>query len=239
MTWRWLICSSCVLLSISARSSGDIQGHFTLRDSREASVRKDLDFSGVVVSLQQLDGGDIPHGSLPHARMLQKNKTFIPHILAVPTGTSVDFPNLDPIFHNAFSRYDGQIFDVALYPPGTSRAVRFTRPGIVRVFCHIHPSMSAIIVVLDTPYFAITDKQGNFAFNAPPGRYILHVFHERATPLTLAALTRPVTIGDDPVELPDMVISEAGYLPPLHNNKYNRPYPPESDDHSLYPGVRK
>src|SRR6202044_1888521 len=106
----------------------------------------------------------------------QKGKMFMPHILPVMAGTTVDFPNLDPIFHNAFSSYSGQIFDVGLYPPGTSRSVRFTREGVVRVFCNIHSSMSAMIVVLATPYFAVTGRDGSFALpDVPPGEYTLRV----------------------------------------------------------------
>ena len=112
-----------------------------------------------------------------HAQMLQRDKKFSPHILAIQTGTSVDFPNLDPIFHNAFSNYEGQIFDVALYPPGSSRTVRFSRPGIVRVFCNIHPSMSAIIVVVDSNYFTTTDREGHYSLtNVTPGTYQVHFF---------------------------------------------------------------
>jgi hypothetical protein len=90
--------------------------------------------------------------------MIQKNKMFTPHVLAVPLSGSVSFPNLDPIFHNAFSNFNGQIFDVGLYKPGSSRTVVFKRAGIVRVFCNIHPQMSAVIAVLDTPYFAVSNK---------------------------------------------------------------------------------
>jgi hypothetical protein len=171
--------------------------------------------------------------------MIQKNKTFSPHVLAIEAGTDVDFPNFDPIFHNAFSRYNGQPFDVGLYPPGTSRTVRFTRPGIVRVFCNIHPHMSAVIVVLNTPYFAETGKDGRFSIEAPPGVYELHVFHERATESTLAALTRALTVNSAHLDVPPIVISEAGFLPAPHKNKYDRNYPPDADDRALYPGVRK
>ena len=170
--------------------------------------------------------------------MIQKNKTFTPHILAIQAGTSVDFPNLDPIFHNAFSRYNGQPFDLVLYPPGTSRTVRFTRPGIVRVFCNIHPRMSAIIVVLSTPYFAETDKEGKFSITAPAGTYEVHVFHERATDATLAALTHTITVAGGRFEVPPMMVSEAGFLPAPHKNKYDRDYPPAADD-TFYPGARK
>ena len=104
--------------------------------------------------------------------MVQKDKTFTPHILAVPVGATVDFPNFDPIFHNAFSNYDGQVFDVGLYPPGTSRSVRFSRPGVVRVFCNIHASMSAVIAVLATPYFDTSKRDGKFEIRDVPARRI-------------------------------------------------------------------
>jgi len=235
MTWRWLICFSL----IAVRAAGAlIEGQITLRDSREASVQKNSDFSGVVVSLVPMPNG-VSLEPAKHSRMVQKNKTFSPHVLAVQAGTEVDFPNFDPIFHNAFSRYNGQPFDVGLYPPGTSRTIRFTRAGIVRVFCNIHPHMSAIIVVLNTPYFAETGKEGRFSIDAPPGVYELHVFHERATESTLGALTRAITAGSGRLEVPPITISEAGFLPAPHKNKYDRNYPPDADDRSLYPGVRE
>lgn len=236
MTWQWLICFS---LAAAGAFASQIEGRVTLQDSREASVRKDLDYSGVVLSLDPLDAID-PVKQVPkHATMVQKNKTFTPHILAVQAGTAVDFPNYDPIFHNAFSRYNGQIFDIGLYAPGKSRTIVFKRPGVVRVFCNIHPSMSAVIVVLNTPYFAKTGKDGKYNLEVPPGRYKLQVFHERATEQTQTQLARTITVGDDRLELPPIVISEAGYLPAPHNNKYDRPYSQENDDRSVYPGVRK
>ncbi len=127
---------------------------------------------------------------------------------------------------------------MGLYPPGSSRAVRFTRPGIVRVFCNIHAAMSAVVLVLDTPYFATTAADGTFRIEAPPGEYQLNVFHERATEATLQSLSRRVTIGDGTVQIPVIAISESGYLMAPHKNKYGNDYPPVSND-SLYPGAKK
>jgi plastocyanin len=233
MTSLWLICFSALPL-LSATVSGRVE----LRDSRDPAVRKRLDYSGVVVSL------DFPAAKAfsaeGRATILQKDKTFTPHVLAVPVGTSVEFPNADPIFHNAFSSYSGQVFDVGLYPPGSTRSVRFTRPGIVRVFCNIHSAMSAVIVVLGTPYFAVTGRDGAYSIpNVPPGEYQLEVFHERATEATLQALGRRVAVDQNPLTVPPVHISEAGFLPVPHHNKYGRSYPVESDDHSIYPAVRK
>jgi len=161
--------------------------------------------------------------------MLQKNKRFIPHILAIRRGTVVDFPNQDPIFHNAFSSFSGQIFDIGLYKPGTSKSVSFNRAGVVRVFCNIHAAMSAVIVVLDTPWFATTTQDGSFRIpDVPAGEYTLHVFHERATPAELAKTERMVTVGSgEPVQL---VISETGFLPTPHLDKHGKPYKPDSGD---------
>jgi plastocyanin len=198
-----------------------------------------MDFSGVVISLHPVDPAEPPPSAPKRAKVIQKNKTFTPHVLAVQVGAVVDFPNYDLIFHNAFSSYSGQVFDVSLYPPGTSRSVKFSRPGVVRVFCNIHPSMSGIIVVLKTPYFTTTEKDGRFSLNVPPGKYELQIFHERATEQTLRALSRTIQVNEQPVQLPSIVVSEAGYLPAPHRNKYGKPYPPEVDDTAVYPGVKK
>jgi len=219
--------------------ASSVTGKIELRDSREASVRKRLDYSGVVISLVSLNK-PTNHQADIHVRMLQKNKMFTPHILAIASGTYVDFPNDDPIFHSAFSSYDAEIFDVGLYAPGTSKSVQFTRPGVVRVFCNIHSSMSAVIIVLSTPYFSTTGRDGSFQIpNVPPGEYQLTVFHERATETTLNALARRVTVEQAALALSPIVISEAGFLQMPHNNKYGHVYAPPTDDHSIYPAAKK
>jgi plastocyanin len=236
MTWLWRIAFSWALLSPLAAST--VSGRIELADSREASVRKKMDYSGVVVSLHPVNT-PVAFRAPRRARMIQKDKTFTPHVLAVQVGATVEFPNLDPIFHNAFSNYNGELFDVGLYPPGSSRSVHFTRPGVVRVFCNIHSAMSAVIVVLDSPYFATTNRAGEYEIkDVPPGPYLLTVFHERATPAALQAVEQRVTVGDQPIALAPIRISESGYLTIPHKNKYGRDYPPVADDNTVYP-VRK
>jgi plastocyanin len=234
MIWRSLIFFNLMTAAIHAAT---ISGTIELRDSREASVSKRKDFSGVVISAERVNAPSAvpPSG---HAVMLQKNKMFSPHILAVTINTAVDFPNADPIFHNAFSSYDGQIFDVGLYPPGTSKSVRFSRPGVVRVFCNIHPAMSAIILVLNTTWFTQTGKDGSFRMDVPPGEYQLSIFHERATEQTLAGLARRIVVTDEPVRILPISVSEAGWLLAAHKNKYGKDYTPPPDDRVFYPGVR-
>ncbi len=243
MTSRWPICfsvwlSAGALFALSLQGAS-VTGKVELRDSREASVRKRLDYSGVVISLVPTLKSATRLPDI-HVTMRQKNKTFSPHVLAIAAGTFVDFPNDDPIFHNAFSSYSGEIFDVGLYAPGTSRSVQFSRAGIVRVFCNIHSSMSAVIVVLPTPYFGTTTRDGSFHIaNVPSGDYQLSVFHERATEATLNALARRIIIEQANLAVSAIVISEAGFLQLPHNNKFGRGYAPETGDNSIYPGAKK
>jgi plastocyanin len=239
----WLLRTFFSAVCALSLSAATVTGRVVLRDSREKAVRARSDYSGVVLWLEALGtpaarelGERIP----THAKMIQKNKTFTPHVLAVRVGTTVDFPNFDPIFHNAFSVYDGQLFDIGLYPPGTSRSTRFTRPGFVRVFCNIHSTMSAIIAVLDTPLFAMSQSDGRFEINdVPQGEYELNVFHERATDETLHSLRRRVTVDQDRIELPETTISETGYLALPHKNKYGGEYTAPPDDTGIYPATRK
>jgi plastocyanin len=231
---RAALASGFALLFMAAGlSAANVGGRVELKDT----VRGNANYAGVVVSLLPLDRTPV----LPAARatVRQKGKAFLPHILAITAGTTVDFPNDDPIFHNAFSNYNGQVFDLTLYPPHTTRSVRFTRPGVVRVFCNIHASMSAVIVVLKTPYFAVSKRDGSFAISdVPPGNYELSVFHERATDASLRALDQRVTVTADGLDLPPLAISETGYLPAPHSNKYGQPYPKVNDENQVYPGVR-
>lgn len=232
-----LAVSALLCLPGAARAS-TVNGRVELVFSKDPNVRKHKDYSGVVVWLEPVSA---PLPQLPkpaRAEMMQKGKAFSPHVLAVTLGTVVNFPNYDPIFHNAFSNYDGQLFDIGLYPPGTTRSIAFRREGVVRVFCNIHPSMSAVIVVLKSPYFSVSGKDGVFQISSvPSGTYRVHVFHERATEQTLAALNRTIEIAEEQVQLPPVSVSESGYLQLPHMNKYGNEYPPDSDALG-YPGIK-
>jgi plastocyanin len=247
MTWLWRIFFNTAVFLLAGHhcggllSAGTVAVQVELVDSRDSAVRRRGDLSGVVVWLEPLNQTrPLASPSKPVARMVQKDKRFQPHILPIEVGTAVDFPNYDPIFHNAFSNYEGQIFDIGLYPPGTSRRVVFRRSGIVRIFCNIHPLMSAVILVLETPYFAASDRTGNILIsNVPAGRYRLKVFHERALSTSLNALERIVDLDSNLLQLPVLRISESGYVPGDHANKYGKPYPDQQDDHLMYPGVKR
>jgi plastocyanin len=241
MILRSLISSSVVTAQFATLLAASVCGTIQVTGQKSQAAHKRKDFSGAVVWLEPAGSTRAP---LPapgrRVEIVQKDKKFSPHILAIPVGTQVDFPNFDPIFHNAFSNFSGQPFDVGLYPPGTSRSVVFKRDGIVRVFCNIHQTMSAIIVVVRTPWHAVSNSQGVFQVNGvPPGDYRLRVFYERAPADELKALERKITVNGENLDLPPIVISEGGYLPAPHKNKFGEDYPPAADDHTFYPGARK
>jgi plastocyanin len=229
-----------VMLSAFPLAAGSVMGSVELKDSNIASVRKGQDYSGVVVWLLPADGAPAQNANGKHARLIQKDKTFTPHVLAIETGTTVDFPNFDPIFHNAFSNFSGQLFDIGLYAPGTSKSLRFQRSGVVRIFCNIHPAMSAVILVVDTPYFTVSGRNGEFEIaSVTPGEYKLKVFHERASESVLQGLERKVAVGAENLTLPKMEISESGYLPASHKNKYGKDYSNTGEESLTYPGAAK
>ncbi len=238
MTWPWATSfrvgalTALLLILVSAAPAATISGKVTLTGSKSP----EKDNAGVVVWLEPLHGAPPPTAPST-ANIAHKNKTFVPHVVAIRTGSKVLFPNLDPFFHNAFSNYDGQVFDVGLHPPGSTREQTFKRAGIVRLFCNIHPTMSAVIVVLDTPYFAVSNAAGVFSISkVPPGDYRLKFFHERATPDVLMTLEKQITVGEDQA-LPEITVSEAGYLTAPHKNKYNKDYPAVIVDQ--YPGRKQ
>jgi plastocyanin len=132
----------------------------------------------------------------PRARIDQRNESFMPHVLAIVAGTTVDFPNSDLTYHNVFSLSRPKSFDLGRYAVGKSKSVRFERPGIVRVFCEIHSHMSAFILVFAHRYFAVTEPDGSFRLdNVPPGTYSVFVWNE-ALPLETRRVTIPESGGE-------------------------------------------
>ena len=156
-----------------------------------------------VVYLETAPAGAFEDREPRRARMDQRNETFLPHVLAVDVGAVVDFPNNDSTYHNVFSLSKTKRFDLGRYAKGRSRAVRFDRPGIVRVFCDIHSHMSAFVLVFSHPYYAPTAADGRYRIDdLPPGTYTVSAWHEGS-----ARDTRTVTIPPQggPVDL-DFVV---------------------------------
>jgi len=197
----------------------------------EKSANPAPDASEIVVWLNPLDAGtksEAADASIhKKVQLVQRNKTFQPHVLVVPVGTVVDFPNRDPFFHNVFSLFDGKRFDLGLYEAGASNSVRFDRLGVSFLFCNIHPEMSAVVVAVDTPYYSLSDRKGTLTIqNVPDGKYELHVWYERSLPDDLRNLTRTVTIAARERDLGTINVPENPSFTPAHKNKYGQDYTP-------------
>lgn len=195
------------------------------------------DASNVAVWLTPLDHAEVtasaPAAKQKPPRLVQRNKTFEPHVLIVLVGTGVEFPNKDPFFHNIFSLYDGKRFDLGLYEAGSKRSVVFDRPGVSYLFCNIHAEMSAVVIAVETPYFALSDRSGHLVIpDVPAGRYRMNVWYERSMPESLNALTRTVTISSSTQNLGQIHVPENQNFTAAHKNKYGLDYvPPPNPDY--------
>jgi plastocyanin len=157
---------------------------------------------------------------LPHYRITQRNKIFEPHLLVVPAGSTVEFPNHDPWLHNVFSVSSNRRFDLGLYGAGVRRAVKFDRAGASYLFCSIHPEMAAVIFTVDSTYFGVSDETGRISIgNVPSGKYFLQVWYENATPQALEALGRDIFVGHESRSLPPISIALPSGIPMTGKNE--------------------
>jgi len=189
------------------------------------------DAADVVVWLEPLQGTasrlENPPRQVP--RLVQKNKQFSPHLLVIPTGTSVEFPNQDPFFHNVFSLFNGKRFDLGLYESGTSRSVRFDREGVSYIFCNIHPEMGAIVLTLKTPYYGISTVDGTVLIrNVPPGSYRLNLWGEKAQPEAPAKAPSVVQVSTTNLNLGELTLQQTPDPMGKHKNKFGEDYSPAS-----------
>ncbi len=139
------------------------------------------EIKSVVVYLESREPAGAMAGTPGHYTMTQRGSQFEPHVLPVLRGSTVEFPNSDPIFHNVFSLSKAATFDLGRFPRGVVRSVRFDEPGLVKVFCHIHSDMSAVVLVLPNPFFTIPAADGRFRVDGvPEGDYEVFAWHERA-----------------------------------------------------------
>lgn len=162
-----------------------------------------IDRSRVVVYLEATPALTAAGHAPVRARMDQRDEQFVPHLLAITTGSVVEFPNSDTTFHNVFSLSRTRTFDLGRYPPGRNGAVRFDRPGVVPVFCDIHSHMSGYILVFDHAYYTVSDENGRYAIrDIPPGNYALSVWSELGR-----ATSRRITVTADATVDADFEVS--------------------------------
>src|SRR5262249_33904086 len=167
------------------------------------AARDLMDRSRSVVYLESAPRGAFEQSEPGHATMDQRDETFVPHVLAITVGTTVDFPNSDHIYHNVFSLSKTAKFDLGRYAAGHSNHVRFETPGIVRVFCDIHSHMNAFILVFSHPFFAMTNAEGRYGIeNIPPGTYNVIAWNEGTASEPKAVTVAEAAIPDLDFTLP-------------------------------------
>jgi plastocyanin len=178
--------------------------------------------SSSIMSQAESALNDLPH----HFQLLQTHKHFEPHLLVIPVGSIVDFPNKDPFFHNVFSLFDGKRFDLGLYEAGGTRAIKFDRVGVSFLFCNIHPQMSGVVLTVNTPYYGISNAMGVVEISGvPQGKYRMEIWSERALPETLRKLEREIPVTGKTESLGFLVIKESEDILVGHKNKYGSDYP--------------
>lgn len=180
-----------------------------------------------VVWLEPIAGTKAQKAPPAKTTVSTKSKMLMPKVVAVPVGSTIEFPNQDPISHNLFSLSPGNSFDLGLYRQGTGKTHRFDSPGIVNIYCNVHPNMSAVVHVLDTPYYATADKTGTATFsNVAPGKYRLVAWNEI---VGTAQSDIEVTSGGVNGSTNVTIDGRNFRVSRTHTNKYGQPY---ADEHS-------
>jgi hypothetical protein len=214
----------------------EVSGKILMSASTQLGGKKRKDapnVANVVVWLSPLKPSGVApmmQARLPVYRLVQKDKMFTPHLLVVPTGSQVEFPNQDPFFHNVFSMFNGKRFDLGLYESGTSRSVRFDREGASYIFCNIHPEMAAIVLALNTPYYGVSSESGVVALhNVPAGSYRLNVWSENGQLTNPDVLQKTVQVSTDAVHLGDIMLQTTTDALAHHKNKFGEDYEPSRE----------
>lgn len=215
---RVSVILSTALLALQVQAAGYAVSGTVQLIARDQQLHQD--HANTVVFIEAPDGqAAAPSAAPASASVSQKSRQFAPQVLPVLRGTRVDFPNDDSIYHNIFSLSRTQPFDLGSYPRGESRQVTFERPGLVTLYCNIHPNMVANVLVLNNGWFAKTDADGRFRIEGvPAGDYQLRLWHplasERQLPLQVGS-------GDQALGTLTLAIDKRTVQ---HKNKYGKPY---------------
>jgi plastocyanin len=221
---------SLLLLVSSVHGQESLRAHVDLTKAGHRLKNS----SRAVIWLTPVGTGVQPPQQTQVPQLIQKNKSFQPSLLVIPAGGKVEFPNRDPFFHNVFSLFEGKRFDLGLYESGTTRFVQFDKPGISFIFCNIHAEMSAVVIAVATPYYAISDARGDLAISdVPPGRYQFQIFHAGVAPDALRAMVREITIAPGQSTLGTFALPESD-VAVAHKNKYGHDYDRPEPDSPAY-----
>ncbi len=179
ITWLYVAFVAVLSLLLFFAIPGEAQSGTVTGKVRARGARHNGD---AVVYIEKIPGKAFPAPG-NSAALDQRNLTFLPHVLPVLVGTTVAFLNSDDVRHNVFSVSRARRFNLGIYPRGVVKHVTFDKPGVVDLLCNVHSEMSAYVVVVETPYFAVTEKDGDYTIkNVPPGKYVLKTWHERLKP---------------------------------------------------------
>jgi plastocyanin len=219
---------ACLLLATTAAlpvGTGSVSGKVTVAKAGAALP----DSGNAVVWIEGVRLPGAPAGVVK-AEMKSERKAFQPRVVAVGRDAAVEFPNVDPIFHNVFSVSPGNRFDLGLYRSGTSKPNVFREVGLVRVYCNIHPQMVGFVMVVDSSFVAVTGKDGTFRFEGvPPGSWTVKAWHEEAGEAQLPARVRA---GADTALV--FTLDATPYKAQPHKNKFGKDYPPPPPDDERY-----
>ena len=208
---------ACLLAVVGFSAAGRVAGRIVIL---EKDNKPSPDLSDAVLYLEA--PAAVTTGARPvTVEIAITDKTYAPHVVVVPLGSTVRFPNHDPFNHNVFSVSEPNSFDLGLYGRGEAKSYTFAHPGLVRVYCNVHPRMVAYVLVMENRYYAQPGSDGSFAIdNVPAGRYRLHVWHERIP----TEVITDVSAADGQPDL-QIALNARGYKWEPHRNKYGRNYP--------------
>lgn len=220
-----LAMATPLLAPAQAHAAADIRLHLSLPGQARGGAVP------AVVWLKPLNGTpETPFQPNGHYTLMQKNRMFQPHLLIIPVGATVDFPNADPFFHNVFSLFDGKRFDLGLYEAGSSKQVVFSREGVSYIFCNIHPEMSAVVVALSTPLYAAADAHEAVVVRAVrPGDYRMNLWIEGVPQSILSSLARNLHVSAENLDLGEIEVPVAPKM--THTNKFGVEYDKVPKDH--------
>jgi plastocyanin len=219
---RFLLVAGLLLLSSADLTAAVVSGTVAFATKRG---QKPV----VTETLVWLDaqGGKTPAKRPPAAvQMATRGKTVLPHVLAIPVGSTINFPNEDPISHNLFSLTPGNTFDLGLYRRGPGKTQKFDTPGPVNVYCNVHPTMSAVVHVMNTPWYGFADAAGKYSFDVPPGKYRLSAWNEQG-----GTAFADIEVGADGKVTGStaLTIDSRNYRAVPHKNKVGQNYKPPKD----------
>jgi plastocyanin len=214
-SWLALGCLAAGATGRMAAQGADLHGKLTILEKGGKRA------SDVVTAVVWLDGAT---GARPgNVQIVTQNKSFAPGVVVIAPGSSVSFPNYDPFNHNVFSLAEDQAFDLGLYGRGETKVARFTRSGILPVYCNVHAQMAAVVVVIESPHHTRPTADGSFTLpGVAPGNYVLQVWHDRG-----GRTSQPVTVtagGAAPIEV---TLDASSFKAKPHLNKFGKPYPSE------------